>query len=330
MLKKKLTKESIGSRLRKTSSALFLLLSLLPSCYRVPQDLEPRLSPLGVERHLSTLPSPFSPLSSSEKGAEWGRELFLGVEFAKRLDLYRAVTSFRRSEFLAEGAPADRLLQLQYDILLCYYLGGKYREVIDAFELSRLSTVPPEFPPFRDLLLILFDSYQKGEEWEKGAHILSLIHQYYPDSYQSIALSSAFLRADLPCLHSFAELPEAPPYVSAFLSAYEGEIKSPTTASLLNALIPGSGYLYLGQVQTGITSLLINGLFIAATVHFFAHGPIAAGVIAASFEAGWYFGGIYGGASQARLYNERVYERLATPTMNREKLFPVLKLSYTF
>jgi hypothetical protein len=41
-----------------------------------------------------------------------------------------------------------------------------------------------------------------------------------------------------------------------------------------------------------------------------------------SIEAGWYFGGIYGAGQEAKFYNERLYERLATPMMNEKPLFP--------
>ena len=86
----------------------------------------------------------------------------------------------------------------------------------------------------------------------------------------------------------------------------------------------------MGQQQTAITALLINGLFIASSVYFFKNGPVSAGIVTASFEAGWYFGGIYGGAAQAKLYNERLYERMANPMMNQQRLFPVFRLEYAF
>ncbi|MGH2611943.1 MAG: tetratricopeptide repeat protein, partial [Rhabdochlamydiaceae bacterium] len=102
------------------------------------------------------------------------------------------------------------------------------------------------------------------------------------------------------------------------------------TAQLLNSFVPGAGYFYLGQTQSGITALLLNGLFIWASVYFFQHGNIAAGTIFTSVEAGWYFGGIYGAGQEAKLYNERLYERQATPIMNENRYFPILMLKYGF
>ena len=99
----------------------------------------------------------------------------------------------------------------------------------------------------------------------------------------------------------------------------------------LKVLYPrGAGYFYLGQKQSGITALLLNGLFIGASVYFFEDGNIPAGIIFTSFEAGWYFGGIYGAGLEAKYYNERLYESMATPMMHRERLFPILMLNYAF
>jgi len=49
-----------------------------------------------------------------------------------------------------------------------------------------------------------------------------------------------------------------------------------------------------------------------------------------SFEAGWYFGGIYGAGEEAKYYNERVYEKEANALLNEKKLFPVLMLGHSF
>jgi hypothetical protein len=65
-------------------------------------------------------------------------------------------------------------------------------------------------------------------------------------------------------------------------------------------------------------------------VYFFETGNIPAGAIFTSFEAGWYFGGIYGGGLEAKAYNERLYESLATPVLMKENLFPGLMIRYAF
>ena len=79
-----------------------------------------------------------------------------------------------------------------------------------------------------------------------------------------------------------------------------------------------------------MTAFFLNGLFLAAAYQFFHRGNVAAGIITLSFEAGWYFGGIYGAGQEAKYYNERIYERNASAVLNDSKLFPVLMLDHAF
>ncbi|NGX39487.1 MAG: hypothetical protein KR126chlam1_00816 [Chlamydiae bacterium] len=300
------------------------------SCYRVPRDIEPKINYTVQDRYLKSLPSPFAPLTPEEKETAWGKEYQIGLAFARDLDLYRAITSFRRAEILAGDHHKKRKLEMKYEILLCYYMGRRYNELVEAYNSSGLSQVTTEFPAFEDLLILLYDSFTQLCECDKAEHILRIIQQHYPAAYKTLRLSSALECADFPVLEEINSCPPERPYLSDFLCHYEANCKSPTTAGLLNAVIPGSGYLYVGQTQTAITAFLVNGLFIAASVHFFRKGPIAAGIITTSFEAGWYFGGIYGASAEAKFYNERLYECNASPLMNREGLFPVFMLKYSF
>jgi tetratricopeptide (TPR) repeat protein len=307
-----------------------LLLLLAASCSRSCDNLQPQICYTVQDRYLKQLPSPFLPLSEEEKSSDWGREMLIGQSFARELDLYRAITAFKRALFLLPKSLDKRHLEMEYEILLAYYLGRRYEEAEAAFRESSLPQVSAHFPAYRDLLTILYDIYQKLGLEEKASQVLQLQQQHDPTIHEGLLLSSALEKADFPALRC---LDVDSPYRSAIeevLSCYDQSKKSPVTAQWLNGLIPGSGYLYLGQRQTAITAFLVNGLFITAAVQFFRHGYTAAGIITASFEAGWYFGGIAGARVEAKLYNERLYERCATPLMNQRGLFPVFMLQYSF
>jgi hypothetical protein len=243
------------------------------------------------------------------------------------LDLYQSITAFKRAEFLIPHDETMRSLEIQYEILLCYYIGKKFREVIYTFDNSRLRYADTSFPALHDLLLILYEAYtQEGME-AQAERTLRLIQNYYPEEAERLTISNALVHGDIPALKTIAE---PKPYLEDFLTAYDAQKKSVGKAQGLNALLPGAGYLYLGQRQSATTSFLLNGLFIAASTYFFLDGNIAAGIIFTSFEAGWYFGGIYGVGLEAKLYNERLYETKATPMMTKERLFPALMLNYAF
>ncbi len=312
---------------------LFTFLSLAAAfsgCQRVPDKIEPTLSYAVQDKYLLALPSPFPPLTEEEKAKDWGREMQIGFGFAHQLDLYQAITAFKRAEILIPPEEKTRSLEAQYEILLCYYMGKRWKEVIETFEHSELRYLDPNFPAFHDLLFILFEAYDHEKKESQVIQIHRLILQYYPEEGQKLILSHALIHGDIPVIEEIAHTPPPKPYLDDFLTQYETYKKSVGKAQGLNALLPGAGYLYLGQKQSAATAFFLNGLFIAASVYFFEQGNIAAGVIFTSFEAGWYFGGIYGAGLEAKAYNERLYESMATPMMHREQLFPGLMLKYAF
>lgn len=308
----------------------FLTCALLlasTGCHRVPDKIEPQIDYTVQDRYLQNLPSPFAPLTPLEKQEAWGKETQIGFGFAHELDLYQAMTAFKRAQFLLPSQEKTRKTELEYEILLCYYMGKKYNEVTYAFENSDLRFADQDFPAFQDLLLILYDSYTKQGKLERADQIRSLIRYYYPDAEHRLIVSDALVNADMDVLES---LQEQSPAVKTILSEYAQKKKSVAKAQWLNTILPGAGYLYVGQRQTAATAFLLNGLFIGATYIFFHKGNIPAGIIFTSFEAGWYFGGIYGAGQEAKFYNERLYERTATPIMNREGFFPVFMLRHSF
>jgi tetratricopeptide (TPR) repeat protein len=309
---------------------LTIFLTLVCSCYRVPDRLDPRVSYQLQDQHLHGLSSAFSPLSPQERNTDWGREIVIARCFAGELDLYRAVSTFKRALFLIPPDEPERKLEVEYDILFCYFLGKKYDDAIEAFEKSDLATVDKTFAAYRDLLLILYECYGEVGDEEKQARILELMESSFPETGEKLSLSHAIREGDLDTIECFAEGFPGPSYLSDLLDCYYSNKKSVPRAQLLNAFCPGAGYFYIGQYKSAMTAFFLNGLFIAAAYEFFHHGHTAGGIITLGFEAGWYFGGIYGAGEEAKYYNERLYERNATATLNTHKLFPVLMLEHTF
>ena len=300
------------------------------SCYRAPRTLEPQVSYSVQDTYLKGLPGAFPPLSHAEEQTPWGIEYKIGLQFAKELDLYRAISTFKRAEILIPESEFDRKQELQYFILYCYYLGKRYDEVIETFSHSSLRDVNEHFPAYHDLLIILYESYHKTDEEKQAEYIMQLLRENYPETAKRIELSSALIDGNIDALYVYSYRHPKDQDVQGLLRDFNKEKKSISTAEALNAVIPGAGYFYVGQKQSAITALLVNSLFIAAAVHFFNKGEHAAGIITTSFEVGWYFGGIYGAGEAAKLYNERLYEEKAYHTLKQKGLFPVLMLQYSF
>ncbi|GAB4234951.1 MAG: hypothetical protein Tsb0021_14380 [Chlamydiales bacterium] len=312
----------------KTAS-IMILLWLLTACHENAILLEPNVYYAPQERFIQSLPEEFGQLNTDELRTEWGKEMRIGNTFAKELDLYRAITSFKRALVLIPSNEKERRLQIEYSLIFCYYLGNHYKDVVEIFESSALLYVPDTFPGFRNLMLILYDSYTQIGECERANTILELIENYEEATAQNLRLSTAITQGELPYIQALSE-DSNQSEVKEFLSCYHMGSKSVRGAQTLNALLPGAGYYYVGQKKSALTSLMLNALFTAAAVHFFDEGNIAAGIITLSFEAGWYIGGINGAGLAAKAYNESLYNESARNVMMKQRLFPVLMLQHSF
>lgn len=306
-----------------------LLAILCGGCQSNHCSLEPVICYTPQQRLVERLPSPFAPLSKDEISQEWGKELYIGRSFACEMDLYRAITCFKRSLFLLPSQ-ASRKREIEYDLFLAYYMGKKYQEAIDIFDAAGLLDIPMDFPALSELLIALYDSYQQVDQPEKAYKILCLIASIDEQKSKALILQSAVFDTNFPLIKEIAPTIPAGETISSFIDEFQFNAKSIKKARQLNAVFPGAGYYYVGQKKTALTSFLINTLFIAATYQLFDRGYIAAGIITASLEAGWYFGGINGAGLEAKEFNERLYENLGKEALIQERLFPVLMFNKGF
>ena len=320
-----------GFKKRKSTllTGLLFLVWMSVGCHPKSCLLEPDICLALPPGYIQSLPSPFPPLAPHEKAEDWGRELFIGRAFAKETDLYRALTCFKRALFLIPRTHGRRF-EIEYEIFFAYYTAGKYEDAVEAFESSRLFEVPDSFPALQDLLIALYDAYIKTDRPERACRILSLIDIRTPMAAADLRLESAIMDADIPGIVDAANCSRSTEAVNAFLYQYQNGSKSVAKAQWFNAILPGAGYLYVGQKQSAMTSFLINALFIAAAYQLFDHGYIPAGILVTSLETGWYFGGINGAGLEAKQYNQILYERLGRETLSNERLFPILMIEHGF
>lgn len=300
------------------------LLVTLSSCATNNVKFEPEIVYYPTSRVVDSLPSAFAPLSEDEKQTEWGKELYLGLRFAKEFDLYRAITCYKRALFIA---PKTRVFEIEYHLLEAYYLGRKYQDAIDVFESGTLGQIELDSPGFNELLIMIYDSYRKDDQREKAARIFNLIQSKTTETASDLEEYTAIETGDFCTLN---KLQETDPDLASFLCDYSLLAKSPEKARFLNAVLPGAGYYYVGQTKTAITAFIVNALFIYAAYEFFDRGYVAAGIITTSFEMGWYFGGINGAGLAANEINEGIYSTRGKEFLIQKRHFPVLMFSYAF
>ncbi len=319
--------------LTRTSSSTVLfacMLLLLGSCHPKSCIIEPCITYCPSESLIQKLPGCFPDLTPREKQSDWGKELMMGEEFAKEADLYRAITCFKRAFLLIPKRETDRRNQILYDIMFAYYLGGRLEEAVAVFEENTLAALPPCFPAYREMTLMMYDCYSQLEQYEKADSILNYIEKHEPEAKEDLVLETAILEGNLGEVEFLAANHRNSCEVSGWLEDYHRDALSVRKAQTLNALLPGAGYYYAGQKQAALTSLIINALFSWASYEFFHHGYIAAGLITASLEWGWYMGGINGAGLAAKEYNESLYNQYAKEAMIQYKLFPILMFECAF
>ena len=369
MMKKLSSNRLIWSK--KTINFTPVVLLFLLSCHTVSDEIEPNIQYSVREKMVQQLSSPFEPLSLQELEKSWATEYRMGVYFAKKLDLYRAITAFSRAEFLLseEINPVlsmQRKHEVEYYTLLCYALGKRHDDLVTSFESSSLAYISSDFSAYHDLLILLGEAYDITKQKHKADSVYQAMAQNYPKAAESILIGNALKKADTPTAYkilsretksldqevlSIQKVLLDGPKPHHFIhydqldssrtqkikqsldetqKHFQTQRKSPLTAQVLAALIPGAGYAYLGQYQSAFTAFSINALFISTSAYFFFKGNYPAGILTAGFESGWYFGSIYGSGQAANTYNERLYEAHVSPLMEEKKLHPLLQLEYGF
>ena len=304
----------------------FLMTGCQPVCHKMEPVIPSPLPTCQVE----TFPSAFPALTQEEREEEWAKELVIAEAFSRECDFYRAITCYKRARILLPAHRIERQLQIDYDLMLCYYLGGKYQEVLTIFESSDLSQANPVFPAFNHLLLIVYDAYLQTHQEDKAGCVLEIIGKFAPEVAGDLSLYQELKMGNVDEARMLvAEHPNADTLQEDF-SVYDRFAKSPRKARMLNAVLPGAGYAYVGLKRSAITSFVINALFTAAAYQCFRHGQFAWGAIATSLEMGWYLGGINGAGIEAQEFNTRLYEGVSKSILNKQKAFPVLMFETSF
>ena len=75
--------------------------------------------------------------------------------------------------------------------------------------------------------------------------------------------------------------------------------KNPKTATYLNTIFPGAGYLYLDLIQTAVATFFVEALFGYATIASANNGYTFGSIFGGILFSGFYIGSIYGASQQA-------------------------------
>jgi len=238
---------------------------------------------------------------------------FANVLFESQ-EFYRAITEYRR---FIEYFPDDYRINNAYvRIVESYFYGERYMEALSWSRKVLQTTRQPEV--LARVRIVAGDSYFKlgnyGSAIKNYSAVLELngIDRYYLDlSHMKLGLcllhaenwrdaSSEFGKVNV----NSSYFEKAQLFSKNALRGNNLKRKTRSIAGLLS-IIPGLGYVYTGNYQTGIASFIVNGLLIWGTYDSFRKGNKGVGFVLGFFGFGFYSGNIYGSINSAARYNER-------------------------
>ncbi|MCH9621310.1 MAG: hypothetical protein S4CHLAM20_07290 [Chlamydiia bacterium] len=174
-----------------------ILFLLLISALFGGESLKPQLGYHVHDQYLQTLHSIFPSLDNEEIVTDWGKEYSIGLFFAKELDLYQAITAFKRAAILIPEEKIKRRREIDYQIINAYYLGGRYKSVIQFFDHSLLANIKPGFAAFHDLLIILYDSMVNEKLDDRADRMLKTMEKYFPYEKKKIDIATTIISGEL-------------------------------------------------------------------------------------------------------------------------------------
>jgi tetratricopeptide (TPR) repeat protein len=249
-------------------------------------------------------------------------QMRLGDAFMMEGEYYRAITEYKKYLILfPDGRQTDAAL---FKAGMASYRGMEYEPAAETFASVRARF--PASPHAAEAAYYEAVCYTRLNRFDKASQAFEAAATYNPasDSAPKARIGRALTEFDMGDLAGtrhdlsrflidFSRDPRSENVRAALsLLPQEDELprKSPLTAGVLSALIPGSGHMYAGHYGDGVTALLLNGLFIAGTVVAIQQENYAVAGIVGVIGLPFYIGNIYGAANAATKWNVGVRKGL--------------------
>ena len=261
---------------------------------------------------------------SAERILQFAHHLFSQQEY------FRAIGEYERFLFLYPNNPEAPTAALR--IGQCYYHGKRWEEALESVD-GFLREYPQSSLAGQARLLkarILSEMGRGEEAREQYQNIIASepLQSIKARAWYFMGLSYAkegrWLEADeaLGQIVVESRLHSAGEEVRQILTeTSQAKRKSPTTAGVLAAIVPGAGHLYCERAGDAAVAFLLTGAFVLATVEAFDQNHEGLGVGLAVVTAAIYAGNIFSAVNVAHKFNDRQDRRL------RDRLVPYQKIN---
>ena len=211
-------------------------------------------------------------------GEAW---FYLGVARREQKLWEEALEAFRKARELARGSLSHEAAMEMGKTLI---LAGEHKRA--AIFLEKLASETEDSPQGKMALIMASEAWIMAREYERAIALLSLVRPGDPGFHEAWDLRQRIERG-------LRNLPR----------------RDPTVAGLLSALLPGMGHLYAGRPLEALTSLALNGTFLAGIVYSAKEGCFVSAGILSFLELSWYLGGVESAMDSAKRFNEEAQER---------------------
>jgi outer membrane protein assembly factor BamD (BamD/ComL family) len=209
----------------------------------------------------------------------------IGMAYLRGEEYEQAIRSF--SSLMARHSESLYTLQAHYFTGIASWKLKKYGNAKTEFDFLLDSNATTEYVP-RALIAKSLMTFEQGNVASSMIILQRFValypgHRVMPEAEATILL-----------LQEYQNLPE----------------KSELLAGVLSAIIPGSGHIYAERYADGITSFLLNALFIAGTVFGVQQENYLTASLTGVVGLPFYVGNIYGAANAAKKWNETVRDTI--------------------
>ncbi|PKL38178.1 MAG: hypothetical protein CVV44_13505 [Spirochaetae bacterium HGW-Spirochaetae-1] len=230
-------------------------------------------------------------------------------------EYYRAYTELLRLNAYHPGY----LSPLEFSVMENYLLfrGRQFNTLLTKFDANTKMSNPP-------LLLFAIDASLELSRYERMDTLISQWTMGGNDLFDEMMFRRRTLSF---CMTgNFTALEETRRmYAGRDFSAYaelvawakegHGRLKSPVAASVFG-IIPGMGYVYSGDTNTGLVALVVISLSAVLTYSAFHYNNKAAGIFIGAIGTFFYTGSILGGYMRTRNYNRSVMDQMKKDLIN--------------
>lgn len=263
----------------------------------------------------SPLPTPKYSLSTeSSFSSNFDLEYTAAKCFLNDNLFYPSISSFKKAELIS--ATSEEKSKAIYSLIFTYFLAKKWDQLKTMYTQGVFEHLDKKAPYFRDGILMFYIALKA----ENMPFVVQNLKNYL---YQDASLKTKLELYDAITQANFSN-----GGFNDFFMFYKKHEKSQTLASFLNLIMPGAGYLYIGQIQTFITCFLALSLLVWGFYHAFKTRHFAQGFLIFSIFSGFYFGSILGAKLGAITYNQSLYRSIFDPVLKDNNLYPEQNIFY--